>query len=179
LPTQILAVAGMIAAVLTGFPQVLLAAGKPRPLLYFNIALLLVYGGAVLATAERGIVAVAIAVVGVYVAQLVVVYAVLLRKVVGIRVSQMVGDLAPAVLGSLSLMAVCFPLTRLLRDIEAPAPLLLVAVGSLGLLIHCLVVRGLFPAVWHDLVALARRVLPARMTRGRAGAVAEPISVPQ
>jgi O-antigen/teichoic acid export membrane protein len=178
LPTQILAVAGMIAAVLTGFPQVLLAAGKPRPLLYFNIALLLVYGSAVFATAERGIVAVAIAVVGVYVAQLVVVYAVLLRKVVGIRVSQMVGDLAPAVLGSLALMAVCFPLTRLLRGIEAPAPLLLVAVGSLGLLIHCLVVRGLFPAVWHDLVALARRVLPARMTPGRA-AVAEPISVPQ
>jgi hypothetical protein len=90
----------------------------------------------------------------------------------------MVGDLAPAVLGSLALMAVCFPLTRLLRGIDTPPPLLLVAVGSIGLLIHCLVVRGLFPAVWHDLVALTRRVLPARMTRRRQAPV-EPISVPQ
>lgn len=178
LPTQILAVAGMIAAVLTGFPQVLLAAGKPRPLLYFNVALLLVYGGAVLATVERGIVAVAIAVVAVYVAQLVVVYAVLLRKVVGVRVSQMVGDLSPAVLGSLALMAVCFPLTRLLREIDAPPPLLLVLVGSIGLAIHCFVVRGFFPAVWHDLLGLARRVLPRGMTR-RGRTPAEPISVPQ
>ena len=178
LPTQILAVAGMIAAILTGFPQVLLAAGKPRALLYFNVGLLLVYAGAVFATVERGIVAVSIAVVAVYVAQLVVVYAVLLRRVVGIRVGQMVGDLAPAVLGSLALLAVCFPLARFLRGVDAPAPVTLLAVGSIGLLVHCLVVRRLFPAVWHDLAALARRVLPSRLPR-RGGAPAEPVSVPQ
>lgn len=178
LPTQILAVAGMIAAVLTGFPQVLLAAGKPRALLYFNVGLLIVYAGAVFATVGQGIVAVAIAVVAVYVAQLVVVYAVLLRRVVGIRVSQMVGDLAPAVLGSLALLAVCFPLVHLLRGADAPPLVILAAAGSIGLLIHCLVVRQLFPAVWHDLVALARRVLPSAMTR-RGTARAEPISVPQ
>ena len=180
LPTQILAVAGMIAAILTGFPQVLLAAGKPRALLYFNLALLAVYGGAVLATVQRGIVAVAIAVVAVYVAQLIVVYAVLLRRVVGIPVSQMVSDLAPAVLGSLALLAVCFPLVHLLRGIDAPPVAILAAAGSIGLAIHCLVVRRFFPAVWHDLAALASRVLPSAMTRrGAARAEAEAISVPQ
>jgi lipopolysaccharide exporter len=178
LPTQILAVAGMIAAILTGFPQVLLAAGKPRPLLYFNLVLLAVYGGAVLATVERGIVAVAIAVVAVYVAQLVVVYAVLLRRVVGIPVSQMVGDLAPAMLGSLALLAVCFPVVHVLRGIDAPPIAILAAAGSIGLAVHCLVVRQLFPAVWHDLSALAGRVLPAAMTR-RWAATAEAVSVPQ
>jgi PST family polysaccharide transporter len=178
LPTQILAVAGMIAAILTGFPQVLLAAGKPRALLYFNIGLLVVYAGAVFATVGQGIVAVAIAVVAVYVAQLVVVYAVLLRRVVGIPVGQMVGDLAPAVLGSLALLAVCFPLVHLLRSVDAPPLAILAAAGSIGLLIHCLVVRQLFPAVWHDLVALARRVLPSGLTR-RGSAATEAISVPQ
>ncbi len=75
----------MIAAILTGFAQVLLAAGRPRELFWFNVALLAVYAGAVFATVGQGIVAVAIAVVGVYVVQLIAVYAILFRKVVGIR----------------------------------------------------------------------------------------------
>ncbi|HEU4736217.1 MAG TPA: oligosaccharide flippase family protein [Solirubrobacterales bacterium] len=161
LPTQILAVAGMIAAVLTGFPQVLLAAGKPQALMRFNLVLLAVYVGVVFATVERGIVAVSIAVVAVYVGQLVVVYAVLLRRVVGIPVGQMITDLAPAVVGGLALLAVCFPLTHLLRGAAAPPLLILLTVGSLGMLVHCAVVRQLFPATWHDLAALTRRVLPA------------------
>ena len=99
LPAQILAVAGMIAAILTGFAQVLLAAGRPRALLRFNIGVLAVYAGAVWVTAAQGIVAVAIAVVGVYLGQLVVVYGILFRRVVGIPVGRMVGDLAPAVVG--------------------------------------------------------------------------------
>ncbi|HEU4943667.1 MAG TPA: lipopolysaccharide biosynthesis protein [Solirubrobacterales bacterium] len=161
LPTQILAVAGMIAAILTGFPQVLLAAGKPQALLRFNVVVLAVYAGAVFATVQRGIVAVSIAVVAVYVAQLIVVYAVLLRRVVGIPVRQMVTDLAPAAVGGLALLATCFPLAHLLRDTGTPVPLILLAVGSLGLLVHCAVLRQLFSATWQDLTALARRVLPA------------------
>ena len=47
-PTQVLALAGMLAAVLTGYSQVMLAIGRPRPLLAFNVARLLVYAGAVL-----------------------------------------------------------------------------------------------------------------------------------
>jgi len=162
LPTQILAVAGMIAAILTGFPQVLLAAGKPHALLRFNLVLLAVYAGAVLATVNQGIVAVAIAVVAVYVAQLVVVYAVLLRRVVGIPVGQMVTDLAPAVAGAVALMAVCFPLTHAMRAADVPPILILLAIGSLGLLIHCAVVRRFFPATWSDLSSLVKRVLPSR-----------------
>ena len=36
-PAQILCVAGMVAAVLTGFAQVLLAAGRPKALFRFNV----------------------------------------------------------------------------------------------------------------------------------------------
>ena len=44
-PTQILALAGMLAAVLTGYSQVMLAIGKPRQLLWFNVGRLVLYGG--------------------------------------------------------------------------------------------------------------------------------------
>jgi lipopolysaccharide exporter len=166
LPAQILAVAGMVAAILTGFAQVLLAAGRPRALLWFNVVLLVVYAGAVFATVGQGIVAVSIAVVAVYLAQLVAVYAILFRKVVGIPVSRMVSDLAPAVVGGLALLAVGFPLARVMRDASLPPALIVTTVGAAGLLVHTAVLRSFFPTVWGDLTALARRVLPARLLPG-------------
>ena len=53
-PVQILCVAGMIAAVLTGYPQIMLAAGKPRALLVFNVVLLGVYLGVSWVAAPHG-----------------------------------------------------------------------------------------------------------------------------
>jgi lipopolysaccharide exporter len=173
-PTQILAVAGMIAAILTGFAQVLLAAGRPRALMRFNVILLAVYAVAVMATASQGIVTVAIAVVGVYILQLIAVYAVLFRRVVGIRVGGMISDLAPAVVGGLALLAAGFPLAHLLEGAGAPPGAVIAAVAAVGLSIHCVVLRLLFPAVWHDLFSLVRRVLPTRPSvpaPGGAGAL--------
>ena len=66
-PTQILAVAGMIAAVLTGYPQVMLAVGRPRVLLQFNLVVLGVYVGVVAATVDRGLTTLCVGVVGVYI----------------------------------------------------------------------------------------------------------------
>ena len=112
--------------------------------------------------------------------QLIAVYAVLLRRVVGIPVSQMVGDLAPAVLGSLALLAVCFPLAHLLREVDAPPIVIVAAVGIDRAGDPLPGGPPLLPAVWHDLAALASRVLPSAMTRrGAARAEAEAISVPQ
>jgi lipopolysaccharide exporter len=170
LPAQILAVAGMIAAILTGFAQVMLAAGRPRELFWFNVVLLAVYAGAVFATVGQGIVAVAIAVVAVYIAQLLAVYGILFRKVLGIPVNQMVGDLAPAVVGGLALLAVCFPVTYLMRQADLPPFLIVATIGALGMLIHCAVVRMLFPLVWRDLSELTRRILPSRMLPRRPAA---------
>jgi O-antigen/teichoic acid export membrane protein len=163
LPAQILSVAGMVAAVLTGFPQVLLAAGRPKALFRFNVCVLAVYGGAVWFTAPHGIVSVAIAVVGVYLAMLVAVYAVLFRRVVGIPVGRMVGDLAPAVAGSIGVLAVGFPLAEVMRSAAAPAPVLIALVGIAGLTAHVTVLRTCFPAVWSDLSGFVRRLVPARL----------------
>jgi O-antigen/teichoic acid export membrane protein len=169
LPGQILCVAGMVAAVLTGFAQVMLAAGRPQALLRFNVAVLTIYGAAVWFTAKHGIVTVAIAVVGVYLLQLVGVYAILFRRVLGIPVGRMVSDLAPAVVGSVGILAIGFPLAEILES--APAPVVITLVGLVGLVIHVTVLRSFFPAVWNDLSGLVRRLVPMRLTPRRWRAV--------
>jgi lipopolysaccharide exporter len=170
-PAQILCVAGMVAAVLTGFAQVLLAAGRPKALFRFNVCVLAVYAGAVWVTSRHGITTVAIAVVGVYLGMLLAVYAVLFPRVVGIPVRQMVGDLAPAVAGSAAVLAIGFPLAEILRSAATPAPILIVLVGLVALMAHVAVLRTCFPAVWSDLSGFARRLLPTRLHPRRWRAV--------
>lgn len=166
-PTQVLAVAGMIAAVLTGYSQIMLAAGRPRPLMIFNCCVLAVYGLAVFLTAKQGLVTVAIAVVGVYVAMLVAVYLVLFRRVLGMPIGRLVTDLAPAVLGSVLVLAVGVPLADLLRDAHAGAAMIVIAVGIAGLCVHALGLRAFFPEVWADVSSLIRRLSPIRLPLGR------------
>jgi O-antigen/teichoic acid export membrane protein len=160
-PAQILCVAGMIAAILTGFAQVMLAAGRPQALMRFNIVVLAVYGATVWFTAKHGISTVAAAVVGVYVLQLLGVYGILFRRVMGIPVGRMVSDLSPAVVGSAAILAIGLPLQRLLDTAPAPATVALLAI--IGFVVHIAVLRTCFPAVWNDLSSLVRRLVPMRM----------------
>jgi O-antigen/teichoic acid export membrane protein len=160
-PAQILCLAGMIAAILTGFAQVMLAAGRPQALLRFNIVVLLVYGATVWLTAKHGISTVAAAVVGVYVLQLIGVYGILFRRVLGIPIGRMVSDLSPAVAGSAAILAIGLPLERLLDTAPAAAAVGLLAI--IGFAVHVIVLRAFFPAVWTDLSGLARRLVPLRL----------------
>ncbi len=162
-PAQVLAVAGMIAAVLTGYPQVMLAMGRPRALMIFNCGVLVLYGSAVWFTAPHGLVAVATAVVGVHVAMLVAVYFILFRLVLGMPVGRLITDLAPAVVGSALVVLVGFPLAGALRDAGAGAVPIVAAVGLAGAAVHMASLRSLFPAVWADLLSLFRRLVPARL----------------
>jgi len=174
-PTQILAVAGMIAAVLTGYPQVMLAVGRPRTLLHFNLAVLVVYVSVVLATAGRGLTAVCVGVVGVYVLILVGVYGLLLGPHVGVPMRRLLTDLAPAVVGSAALLAAGFPLRELLTSAGLPAPVTLAGVGLVGASAYLVTIRALFAAAWSDVVLLARNLAPARWRDRPSGT---PESVP-
>jgi O-antigen/teichoic acid export membrane protein len=160
-PVQVLCVAGMIAAILTGYPQIMLAAGKPRALLVFNVVLLGLYLVTSWFAAPYGITALAFAVVGVHVFLLLAVYGVLFRRVLGIPIRRLVTDLLPALASSLLLLAVAFPAAELMRSAGAPVPLLLAAVGSAGGLVYLGALRNLFPVVWADIAQLTSRVLPA------------------
>jgi Membrane protein involved in the export of O-antigen and teichoic acid len=163
-PVQILCLAGMIAAILTGYPQIMLAAGRPRALFVFNVVLLGLYIGVSLIAAPNGIIALAIAVVGVHVFQLLAVYGVLFRRVLGIPVRRLVTDTLPALAGSLLMLAAAFPVAALLRDAQAPVPLLLLAVAVAAAVVYLLGIRALFPVLWAELVQLTRKVLPSSDT---------------
>lgn len=158
---QVLAIAGMIAAVLTGYPQILLAAGRPRALLVFNLALLVLYVVSSWIAAPYGITALSWTVVGVHVAMIVAVYGILFRRVLGIPIGRLVSDLLPAVACSVALLAVATPVAGLLRGAGVPVSLLAISVGLAGALVYCSALRSFFPVVWNDIVQLIARVLPA------------------
>jgi O-antigen/teichoic acid export membrane protein len=169
-PAQILAIAGMIAAILTGYPQVMLAVGRPNVLLRFNIVILAVFAAAVFATATHGLIAVSIAVLLVHVVILLGVYRFLLGPEIGLSMRSLVPELGPAVVGCLGLAAVGFPVRALLDKLAAGELATIVVAGPAGLAAYALILRSLFPAAWADVRMLAERVLPpiARLTGRRA-----------
>jgi O-antigen/teichoic acid export membrane protein len=171
-PAQVLALAGMLAAVLTGYAQVMLAIGRPRPLLYFNIVRLLVYGGAVALAARGGLMTVAVAVVLAYLAILLGAYRFLLQRYVGISLRRLIPELGPAALSSLALAAVTFPLCAVLRS-ALPRPLVIALVGTVGLVTYAIVLRVGFTAAWTDARLLILRVFPP-LGRFARRAVTEP-----
>lgn len=164
-PVQILAVAGMIAAVLTGYPQILLAAGRPRALLIFNLCLLTLYIAVSWVAAPYGIITLAYAVVGIHVVLLVAVYAGLFRGVLGIPVRRLVTDLVPAVVGSAVLLAVAIPVANLLRDQGAPTFFIVAGTALGGGLVYLATLSTLFHPIWDDLMDLIRRVIPMPQPR--------------
>jgi len=158
-PTQILAVAGMVAAILTGYPQVMLALGRPRALLRFNVAMLGGYAAVVALAAGHGLTVVAVAVAGFYLAILAGVYRLLLRRHLGISIRALLAELAPALVGCVALVGVAAPLRALLAPVLPPL-LALALVGCAGLLTYVATLRAVSPAAWRDLALLLARVLP-------------------
>ncbi len=159
LPTEILAVAGMIAAVLTGYPQVMLAVGKPRALLFFNLGVLATYASAIMLAAGHGLVVVAITVVAVYSLILVGAYRLLLQRYVGISIGRLIPELGPALTGCLALAAVTEPLRRVAESV-LPRVIVIAGVGTIGLAVYVVVLRAVFPDAWNDVRVLAVRVAP-------------------
>jgi lipopolysaccharide exporter len=172
-PTQILAVAGMVAAILTGYPQVMLAIGRPRALLHFNVAMLIVYGAGVFAASRHGLIVVSVVVALLYVVILAGVYRCLLHRYVGISIRRLVPELGPAIVGSIALLAVALPVSQVL-DPVCPRILTIAIAGSAGLIAYALVLRSAFTSAWHDLVTVAIRVAPplARIGRTRTATAA-------
>lgn len=158
LPTQILAVAGMISAVLTGFPQVMLAVGRPRDLLYFNIFTLVTYGTAIAMACTGGLILVALVVVAVHTVILLVVYRYLLRPSLGLSIGSIVPGLGPALVGSAAFIAVALPLRIVVEHELSPLPTLFIAL-VVGSAVYLTVLRFLFPSTWHDVTRLLANVL--------------------
>ncbi|HUA75228.1 MAG TPA: oligosaccharide flippase family protein [Solirubrobacteraceae bacterium] len=180
-PAQILAVAGMIAAVLTGYAQVMLAVGQPRSLLRFNLGMLAGYAAAVAVAASHGLIVVSIVVSVAYLGILAGVYRFLLQRYVGISIARLIPELGPAIVGCLALAAVSVPLLHLVDPTLGELPSLLI-VAPAGLVAYALALRAVSRPAWSDLSLLFARVLPPltrlRRLRGavrvRPGLTAQP-----
>jgi lipopolysaccharide exporter len=166
-PIQILAFAGMAASVFETMAPLLLATGKVRSLLAFNVVGLLLYATGVYFAAPHGLAAVCGAVVAVHACLLLGTYYFLLHRMFDIPMRRLWDDIAPAGVAGAALYAVAFSLTKLLSGAGFPALPILAFAGAAGGVSYLLVIRALFPTVWSDLTTLVRRVVLAR--RGDPG----------
>jgi O-antigen/teichoic acid export membrane protein len=165
-PTQILVGAGAIAAVLTGYPQIMLAIGRPRALLAFNVGALAVLAVTVTIAVGGGLVVLSVAVVGVHVAVLLGAYLLLLGPCAGLPLRGLAREMAPALGGCAALVPTAIVVQELLSRGGAPALVVLALTGAGGLAVYALTLRTAFGAVYRDLVRLAGSVLPAGALAG-------------
>ena len=158
-PAQILAVAGMAASVGTGLGPLMLAAGRPRELLAYNLASATAFGVTVFVVAPLGLRAVSAAAAAFYALQLLAAHWLLLDRLLGIPVRQVVADVAPAGIASAGLLAVALPLARSLDTAGLPLLVQLAATGTAGGAAYLLLLRLFFRSAWSDLALMAGRVL--------------------
>lgn len=155
---QILAVAGMATSLKNTVDPLILATGRPRPLLYFNICELTVYIAMLLFAASTGdLVIVCCAVSAFRVVALIASYWVLLGQVVGASLSELFFDAGAALAACLAFPAVALPI-RLGLDLPA-APLLFVCAAA-SFPVYAFALRIISPAAWADIMLVVGRMIP-------------------
>lgn len=152
-PAQILAIAGLFAAVQTGLGPLMQAIGKPGRIGLFTLAFIPAIVLIVILLSPHGIVAVSIGIVANHFVVLVASYHFLLSRYAGIPVRELAEDALPSLAGGLLLFAAAYPLTRVL-DAEIPAPLVILIAGAVAAPVYLGAMRTLFPASWRDLLVL-------------------------
>jgi O-antigen/teichoic acid export membrane protein len=167
LPTQILTGAGAATVVIDAVGTVLMATGRARAMLGYGVAHFVVYAGAVLVASRHGLVGVCVAAVSVHALFLVVAYQVLLHGRAERTLRFLWDDVSAATVSCLALAGAAVPLQIALDGAPIPAVADLLLVGGAGLLAYLGVLRVAFPADWRDLLALVRRIMPARRMRAR------------
>jgi lipopolysaccharide exporter len=173
-PAQILTLAGMARMISNGTPALVLAAGRPRALLVFNVYRLFGLGVMVLAAVPLGLDAVCAAVAAFEIFTLAGSYRFMLSRLIGVSVRQLLGDLGPALIASAVMLVVAFPLTDVVSTAELPTPLTVLIVGALCAPVYLVALRMVSRAAWDDVILITRRVLIPR----RWHKAAAPQSVP-
>lgn len=158
-PTQILAIGGMIAAVLAGVGPLLLAAGRPRQMAVVGWGLTVMYGVGLYLAAPGGATNVAVATTCMALITLVVQYRVLLQRELGIPLRSLITDTWVPLAGSAAMLAVAWPAAAALRAAELPPPLILLVVPPLGIALYLVLVRAISRPVIDDVRLLVRRML--------------------
>jgi O-antigen/teichoic acid export membrane protein len=176
-PAQILTIAGMARMINNGTPAFVLAAGAPRVLLYFNLYRVITLGVMVLIASSWGLNAVCIAVAVFQLVTLVGSYRLMLSRLVDVTVRRLFLDTAPAVLASMALLVLAYPLNEALASTGLPVLVTVAVVGIVGAPVYLVTLRLTSRAAWDDLLLIIRRVLiPARFHKPPPAAASAPAS---
>jgi O-antigen/teichoic acid export membrane protein len=171
-PTQILAVAGMVAAVLSGTGPLILALGRARAMMWWNAGVFVLYASVVFATAQIGLIAVCIGVLGFQLVNFVGAHVLLLQRIAGIPFRRSLAEIAPAGACAAALVAVAWPVFAALRSIDAPTAITLVVSGLVGIGVYLALLRAAFPAAFADVNMIYGRIAPKLSRLRRRPAVA-------
>ncbi|HWO83489.1 MAG TPA: oligosaccharide flippase family protein [Solirubrobacterales bacterium] len=165
---QILAVAGMATTMKNTIDPLILATGRPRPLMIFNACEVALYVVMLILVSSGGdLVAVCAAVSAFRVAALLASYRLLLGGMLDISLRELLSDAGAALAACLVLVGVALPV-RL--ELDADALPLLLACATASFPAYALALRILSPKAFADFVMVARRMLPARwQPRGKGG----------
>ena len=167
-PTQILALAGLVAAVLSGTGPLILALGRAKEMLWWNVGAFAIYAGIIAATASHGLVAVCLGVLAYQVINFVAAHVLLLQGIAGIPFRDSLREIAPAFSCALALAACTWPLHQAADALDLPTLLVLAVPSVAGLLAYVALLRTGFPAAYADVKTLVDRLLPRRLRARRA-----------
>jgi O-antigen/teichoic acid export membrane protein len=170
-PSQILAVAGIADAVMTGSGPLLVAIGRPGALVKWNLLQLVLYTLLVLLLAPHGITVLAVGVALFGLANAVGVQSVLLRRYLDLSLRDLWLDVrAGTVMGGVVLVATTL-LRVTLEALDVPDFLALVLLGLAALALGAAVLRLLYPSEWNDVAAIVGLESRARPTEGSPSAL--------
>jgi PST family polysaccharide transporter len=167
-PAQILALAGLALAILSGTEPLTLAAGRPRLLLRFNVVFLIAVAVAAATASTFGLIAVCIAIALVHVAALIGGQHYLVNRILDVPLRQLWDDLSPALMPTAAMAAAGTVLFVLGRRTGLPDLAVVAATVAVGALAYAMCLRALHPGVWVEMRRLARR-FSGRPQRGAAG----------
>ncbi len=161
-PAQLLALAGLASPIVAGLGPLMLAAGRPGPLLRFNLGALAGYATVIFLAAPYGIVVVCLATIGVNVVKVVLVQLILVRGVLGIPATAAWQESAPALAAGGAMAIVAFALVSWLDGAGVLAPVVLLVVPLIAAPVYLLALRLISPAAWADVELVWRRVVLRR-----------------
>jgi len=159
-PTQILAVAGMMAAIQAGTGPLLLAVGRPGVLLRWNLTKIVGLGLVVYFVAPEGLVALAAAVTIFNVARSLIGQQILLSRYAGIDVRGLFIVCLPALAGTAALLLLGWGVLAALRAVGAPDGVSCTAGAAVGVLAYIATLALGFPAALAELRDVRTRLLP-------------------
>jgi O-antigen/teichoic acid export membrane protein len=165
---QILAVAGMATTIKNTVDPLILATGRPRPLMIFNIGEVAVYVVMLIIASSTGdLVLICATVAGFRVLSLIASYWLLIGRVIGASLGELVADAGAALLACVALAGVALPM-RL--ELALPTLPLLAACAAVAFPVYGVVLWLISPRSWDDILMVLGGLVPRlRRRKDRSG----------